>query len=173
MTQLVFLGDIHNQDKAIVQSLDNSGVVTDQLKEGDIAVLLELDEEDIIPKNAYDDVLGILFESKDGNDDLNLVRDLMNRSDNSVYPFDAEGQMAGVERQDGQRGKIKALLKEADIKNKKIVFVIVGVAHLQNRTDINAWYPLQDTGQSAYPGVGTGEIKVGFPDNEGVNTFKP
>lgn len=162
MPQLVFLADIHNKVDAISQSLENAGV---DIK-GDFAVLLELepDGDYLVPKSEYSQDLTIIFKDKPGSTDYKLVEGLMAASDNSVYAFDGKGEKFSVERQNEQRANIKAILKRTDVKNKALVVVIVGIAHLQYDPESKDWKPLQST---AYPGY---SIEVGFPDGEDINS---
>lgn len=166
MSQLVFLADIHNKGDAIAESLQNAGAA---ISEGSIAVLLEIDQGDeyLITKSEYSDTLAILCEEKINSEDYAVVKKLMEASDNSVYAFDAPGTATSVERQNGQREKIKKILNGTDAKGKDSVVVIDGIAHLQYQTGVDVWVPLQIT-PPPYPSSIT-SIKVGFPDGEDIN----
>ena len=165
MPQLVFLADIHNEGNAIAESLQNAEVNT---SEGSIAVLLELDQGDeyFIPESEYGDVLDIIFEDKIDSEDYQLVSQMMGRSNNSVYAFDAPGGAKSLSRQNGQRANINNILNISDVEGKTFVVVIDGIAHLQINPEVAGWQPLQITPPN-YPASVT-NIAVGFPNGEDI-----
>ena len=167
MTQLVFLADIHNQEDSIGQSLENAEAA---IAEGSIAVLLEVEEENdyLITKESYDTTLKVIFAEKLNSSDHKLVKNMMEKSDNSVYGFDSAGSAKSVERQKGQRDNICKILEKTDAKDKDSVVIIDGIAHLQYENDDNEWVPLQKTPPN-YPNIDSINIKVGFPNGEGIN----
>ena len=138
MCKVVFIGDVHNADKSILENYNRF-----KKRYGDIgtpfALLLEIDYDKNPDQFAIQSV-DIITVNKNGSNDKSFLKQLVSKA-SFCYGFDSSKPTYSLERQNEQYSNIANLVSKIQKSHHMDVLVIVGAAHLERNDSYPTWEP--------------------------------